>query len=487
MITNNRSRRAHRMAVVGLLGAMVLAGCSTVTPFQKPNVPLPMHWTAAKDVSPTREQDNWWTQFGSPQLNDLVSRGLDDGLTIKIALARLEQARGLAQIAGAGRYPTLSAGLSGSRGSSASSPKQTASLTGSLDLDIWGQNAAKADSAIATAQASAFDLETARQTLAANIALSYFQLLALDERIQLSHRIADDASHQLQLVETQSKFGAASALDVEQQRNNLQTFLAATPLLIQQRDTLRGQLAVLVNTLPQAFRVAPESFLEMTVPQVQAIAPSTVVASRPEVLAAEAHLKAANFDVGVARAAFLPKVSLTAELGTLFNPAQALWSVGGSLLQPLFDAGALQGQLHVDRAHAEELVATYRQTILQVLQEAEAQLVAVQRLKEAEVLDQAAVHSAGEALRLSRIRYDHGAYDMLTIIVNERNFYQAQDTLLQARMQRLQATVNLLRAYGGKAGATAVADPSTTSPAEVANADTAHANALPMAALHPVP
>lgn len=442
-----------RTSVVGLVAALALAGCSTVPAYRSPDVAMPTAWSAAPSTATSLWVPvDWWTGFRSAQLDRLVVKGLGDGLDVTIARARLEQARGFAQVAGAGRYPMLDAGVDVTRGNAASSGNKTLpTLQGTLNLDLWGGYDARAQSADQSAQASAFDVDTVRQTLAASIAAGYFQVLALDERVALATRIADDAQNLLSLVEKQANLGAASMLDVQQQRNTVQTFLAAIPQLRLQRETAFGQLAVLVNATPEQFSVAPEHFLDLSVPQVQAVAPADAVAARPEVQAAEARLKAANFDVGAARAAFLPSAAITASTGWLLNPTQALWSATGSLLQPLFDGGQLNGQLHVDRAHAEELVASYRLAILQVLQQTESQLVAVQRLQEAETLNQSAVASAGEALRLSRFRFERGASDLLTVIINERTLYQAQDTLLQTRLQRLQATAGLYRAIGGKA------------------------------------
>lgn len=444
---------ARRTSVVGLVAALALAGCSTVAAYRTPEVALPATWSAAPDTAPPHAMPvDWWTGFRSAQLDGLVAKGLGDGLDVTIARARLAQARGLAQIAGAGRYPIVDAGVDLTRGNVASGgPRTSATVQGTLNLDLWGGYDARARSADQSARASAFDLDTVRQTLAASIAAGYFQVLALDERVALASRIADDAQNLLSLVEKQANLGAASMLDVQQQRNTVQTFLAAIPPLRLQRETAVGQIAVLVNATPEQFTLTPQNLLDLSVPQVQAVAPADAVAARPEVQAAEARLKAANFDVGAARAAFLPSVAITASTGWLLNPTQALWSITGSLLQPLLDGGQLKGQLHVDRAHAEELVASYRLAILQVLQQTESQLAAVQRLQEAETLNQSAVASASEALRLSRFRFERGASDLLTVIINERALYQAQDTLLQTRLQRLQATAGLYRAIGGKA------------------------------------
>jgi outer membrane protein TolC len=184
------------------------------------------------------------------------------------------------------------------------------------------------------------------------------------------------------------------------------------------------------------------------VPDVVADAPADAIARLPQVRSAEAQLQSANFDVGAARAAFLPSLTLTAALGAAFNPAQALWGIAGSVMQPLFDGGLRQGQLRVDRAHAEELVVAYRKAIAQALQVAESQMQAATATRDAERLDTAAVASAQRALELARIRLQHGATDFLSVLLSERTLYQAQDTALQVRLQRLQAAVGLFNALG---------------------------------------
>ncbi len=445
-------RLAGISSVGVLFAALALAGCSTVPAYRTPDVALPKAWKAApSEAMSTSVPVDWWTGFRSQQLDELVALGLGDGLDVAIARARLEQARGLAQIAGAGRYPTVDAGLSATHGNAAASGKESsATLQATVNLDLWGGSGARAQSAEMSAQASVFDLDTARQALATNISNTYFDVLALDERITLAVRIADDAQNLLSLVQTQESLGAASVLDIQLQRNTVQSFLAAIPPLKLQREAAFGQLAVLVNKMPEEFALTPQKLLDLGVPDVGAVAPADAVAARPEVHSAEARLKAANFDVGAARAAFLPSVAVTASAGWVLNPTQALWDTTGALLQPLLEGGRLKGQLKVDRAHAQELLAAYRLVILQVLQQTESQMVAVQRLREAEALNRSAVDSASESLRLSRISFEHGASDMLTVITNERTLYQAQDTLLQTRLQRLQAAAGLYLAIGGK-------------------------------------
>jgi NodT family efflux transporter outer membrane factor (OMF) lipoprotein len=311
-----------------------------------------------------------------------------------------------------------------------------------------GRNGALASSALNLAQAARFDADAVKAALVGTIAGTYFQALSLNERVRLAGLITDDARQTLQLVETQARLGAASQLEVEQQRNALQTVQAAVPLLAQQRDQAIGQLAVLVGTVPEGFALTAQDLHEVQVPDVTADAPRDTIARLPQVRSAEAQLEAANFDVGAARAAFLPTLTLSATLGAAFNPAAALWSVAGAALQPLLDGGLRQGQLRVDRAHAEELVAAYRKAIAQALQIAESQMQATAATRDAERLDQDAVTSARRALDLARIRMQYGATDFLTVLLGERTLYQAEDTALQARLQRLQASVALFGALG---------------------------------------
>jgi NodT family efflux transporter outer membrane factor (OMF) lipoprotein len=442
---------SHRLVATALL--VSLSACSTIPAYHRPEVALPSQWSngpagGQPGASGTASRE-WWKDFGSAELDTLVARGLADGFDLKIAMQRLEQARGRAEIAGALRYPNVDAVAGLSRGTaSASGAKRSASVQAGVDLDPWGRNRALARSANATFDATRFGADAVRAALVQTIVDSYLSTLSLTERIRLAELIARDAQDMLSLMETRQGLGAASQLDVEQQRNALQTFQAAIPVLMQQRSQTIGDLAVLVGSPPETFDLPATGLSELQVPDVPANAPADAIARLPEVRAAEAQLKAANFDIGAARAAFLPSLSISAQLGASFNPTAALWSLAGSVLQPLFDGGQREGQLRVDRAHAEELVVAYRKAIAQALQSVEGQMAATHALREAERLDVAAVQSAQQSLRLARIQLDHGATDFLTVLVSERTLFQAEDTALQVRLQRLQATAGLFIALG---------------------------------------
>lgn len=448
MSKSMRRRAWHHAAATVLCAA--LASCSLVPTYHRPPVLLPGHWQANPEASSTDTQApaSWWETFGSTELNDLVARGLAGSFDLRMAVQRIEQARGRAEIAGAGRYPTLDLGLSGARASSASSQKRQATLQGAFALDLWGLQRALADSANATAESSSLDAAVIRETMIAAIASTYFQVAALDQRAQVAELIANDAEKTLSLIQTQARLGAASNLEIAQQQNAVATFRAAVPLLRQQKSQAIGDLAILVGLHPEDLSLKLTPLNDMQLPNVLGTAPADVIARLPEVQTAEAQLRAANFDVGAARAAFLPTLSLTATYGSTLNPSQAVWSVAGAALQPLFDGGQRSGQLRVDRAHAQELVVGYQKAIATALQQVEAQMSAVRAARDAEVQDQDAVVSARKALDLARIRQTSGATDFLTVLLSQRSLYQAEDTALQVRLQLLQATVALYHALG---------------------------------------
>jgi NodT family efflux transporter outer membrane factor (OMF) lipoprotein len=422
-----------------------LSGCSLVPTYNRPTAPQPSSWStpipgATSETSPASQ---WWRSFDSAELDSLIARGVGGNFNLQAAFSRVEQARGAAQVAGAGQYPNAAVGIA-----AASRGKRTATAQASYEIDFWGRNRAIAQSAIQLANASQFDAQTLRITLGASIADSYFQVLSSRDRLRLARVIVSDARHVLSLVETRARLGTASNLEIAEQRNALQTFEAAIPALQQAHDQALYQLAVLVGDAPEGFQVRDSSLDVVTSPEVRADTPIAVLGRRPDIAAAEARLKSANFDVGAARAAFLPTVSLSALVDAVLLPTQTVFSLVSAATLPVFTGGLLTGQLRVDRAHADELVATYRQTIIEALRDVESQLTAVRQLDAVNAIDRDAVTSAREAARLARVRFDLGVIDFLTLLTTQRTLYQAEDTLLQVKLQRLQAAIGLYRALG---------------------------------------
>jgi NodT family efflux transporter outer membrane factor (OMF) lipoprotein len=423
--------------------AIALGACSMVPEYQRPTLPLPPGWTGPSSgdvmVAPT-----WWLTFRSTRLASLMKRSLSGNFDLKAAYARVEEARGKAEVAGAPLYPSLDLAATGSSDTPASSVFAQASY----EIDFWGKNRAGASSARALAGASAFDAQTVTITLEAAVADTYFEILALQARLDLAQQIAAAARQVLTLVEAQAASGIVSDLEVQQQRNVLATFEATLPALEEQRERAVHLISVLLGDTPESVQVTGEDLMTMRIPQVQAGLPAAVLERRPDLRAAEARLIAANYDIGKSRAAFLPSVTLTGQGGIASIP----WNLVAGLVQPLFAGGALTGQLHYDRAHATELIAGYRQTVITALQDVEDALVSVQRLAELDKAEAVALESARRASMLARARFEAGTADFLTVLTTEQSWYQAEDTVLQLKLRRLQAAVGVFRAVGGGFG-----------------------------------
>ncbi|MEA9993396.1 efflux transporter outer membrane subunit [Pseudomonas sp. 10B1] len=463
VVTRLASGRVPRS--LAFTAGLLLGGCSLVPSYHQPQVPIAPAWDAVQGLTGASTPGGpWWEEFHSDELNGLVAKGLTDNYTLKAAVSRIDEAQALAQVTGAAKYPLLSLGGNFQRQNNyGTTQKRSAFADATYEVDFWGKQRAAADSSTALAHASAFDAQTLRMTLGANIANTYFQVLSLDDRLRLAQSIAGDAQQVLDLVNVQAAQGAVSNLEVEQQRNALQTFQAAVPPLRQQRDMALYQLAVLVEVPPQGFKVTQVGLNNLAVPNPRAGLPVGLLRQRPDIQAAEARLRSANFDVGVARAAFLPNLSLDLQGGIDTLSGSNIWSMLGTLGQPVFAGGQLKGQLHLDQAHVQELTSSYRESVIEALQDVQTQLSAAHQLDQSYTLNVAAVTSAREAARLAQVRYRLGSTDFQTLLIVERTQYQAEDTLLQVRLQHLQAAVGLFRALGGDFSPASVASDVTPS------------------------
>lgn len=448
-------QRALQRVGIAAFAAAGLSACSQVPDYQTPGfaslAPL-----SSRDRQDTQVSATWWTAFGCSELNRLETKAFGQNFDIQAATARIEQARGVALVSAAPLLPQVDLGGTLDRKTGLSNKNtQEAIFQASYELDFWGKNKAASDSARALITASSYDADAVAVTLAANVANAYFQILSLKERIGQAQRIAADANRILELVRQQQSAGTASELQVEQQRNAAATFQANVPVLQQQLDQNEHLLAVLVGEQAGQLKVAARGLGTTQTPRPRAGFSATLLRRRPDVRAAEARLISANYDVGAARAAFLPSITLgagagitTKSLGHAF-PAALLTDTALNLAQPILENGRLQGQLDSDRAHVREMVAAYRQTALAAFQDVEDALSAKLRLRQLVAANQLAVASARKAQGLAEQQYRLGGADYLTVLNTQRALFQAEDAYLQARLQQLQAAVSLFRALGG--------------------------------------
>jgi NodT family efflux transporter outer membrane factor (OMF) lipoprotein len=435
---------------------VALSACSQVPVYERPVVPALAVWSTGPSAARADVGASWWREFRSAELTSLEIAALGENFDLQSAVARIQQARSTATIASATLFPSLdlSGTLARSTGFSTNSTQDVLALA-SYEVDFWGKNRATADAAGSLVDAAASDADTVAITLAATVANTYFQILSLKERIDQASRIARDARRILSLVELQKSGGTAAELLVQQQRNAAATFAAAVPVLQLQLDQSEHLLAVLVGVPPGSLRVVARGLGGIMLPLPRGGLPSSLLERRPDIRSAEARLIAANFNIGAARAAFLPSLTLNGSAGlsaltlSKTSPTTLITDAAAGVVQPIFDGGRLQGQLALDQARAAELAATYRQIALNSFQDVEDSLSAERRIRALAGSNLEAVTSARRAQALAEEQYKLGGSDYLTVLNTQRTLFQAEDSYLQVRLQRLQAAVSLFRSLGG--------------------------------------
>ncbi|MBI2585679.1 MAG: efflux transporter outer membrane subunit [Rhodospirillales bacterium] len=457
--------------------AAVLGACSMVPEYSRPAVPTPVGWgePVAEPTAGARPgagietpwpSSDWWQGFDSPALAVLVVAAERNNTDIGQAAARVLQAEAQAKIAGADLLPSLDGSLGADRtwrgsGTTSTSGRGvsdslSAELSVSYELDLFGKNRAALAAAEASLMFSRFDREAVALTVVSNVAQTYFQVLQFRERLAVALRILEITEGVLQVVTARVENGAASPLDLAQQRALVATQRASIPPLQAQLRQAENALAILLGTHLAALGTTEGALLDIRPPAPTAGLPSELIVRRPDIQAAEARLIAANAEIGSARAAYFPTISLTGVLGyesaalaSLFNPASRSANIAGNLLQAIFRGGALEGQVELSEARFRELAESYRETVLTALGEVHDALVAARRTAEQEGLQAAAVEQARLAYQLAEARYRAGAVDLLTVLDAQRTLSQTEDQIVQIRFQRLQASVALFKALGG--------------------------------------
>lgn len=454
----------HKKTISIFSAVLLITACSS-TKVQQPEINYANNYSVAAIQS---ENENavvdsaWWMSFQSPALNNLMHAAQQQSLDLLISAERVKQAELQMRIANASLFPSLNANASAGEsntkadgGSRVRSESTRATIGVSYELDLWGGLAANRASAKAGYNATRYDQDAAVLSIKAAIASGWFQWLTLQERIATTNKNIAIAERVQAIVDARYKNGAATAAEVAQQKTNLLTQRSALlPLQLQARQT-QSALAILLGKTPQEFTLATEYLLDIQVPQIAAGMPADLVTRRPDLAASEANLRGANANVQVARAALLPGLKLSADVGKstseLFslNPATQTSGWALSLTQTLFNGGKLVNQKRLSEAKRVEMVLLYHKAILTALQEVDNALVAADINQRQETSQQEIVANAERSLQLTEARYRAGTDDLLSLLDAQRSLFQAQDALVQQRLARLNAAVDLYKSLGG--------------------------------------
>jgi len=456
---------------VWLAVSLALAGCSGFGPLAPADESAPGHYVDGESASkPSRPlATSWPSVFGSAELAHLVADANLDNLDIAIAQSRIAEAEAQTGISASALYPTLSgSGEADTAETPATlavthspypktySRQYTLGLTASYTLDIWGKNAAALQSAKATELQARFQKADTTLTTVAAVANAYFNILAAQDRLRIAHQNVASADRILTAIKGRLSVGTATQLDVAQQESVVATQRASVPPLEQTVLQGRATLAVLVGKAPEQLTVHGGTLNALRTPTVSPGVPSQLLTRRPDIAVAETGLEAGKANVAVARASFFPAVDLTARGGlesialkTLLSPDAEFYSLAASLAQPIFDGYNLQNQLEFQRSKYAELLQTYRKAIISAFSDVDSALVAIRKTREHEQLQAVVVSASERAYRITEERLKEGTIDIVTLLQTQSTLFQAQDQLVQVRLERFQASVSLYQALGG--------------------------------------
>jgi len=477
---NAKSNQAARWSLLVCLGFLA-AACTVGPNYKTPSTDVPAAFkeqppagAAPGDWKPAQPSDamrrgKWWEIFGDPNLNVLEEQVAVSNQTLAQAEAQFRGARAAVREARAGLFPTVTAGASvtNSRsGAGRSSAPAAGSGSGtttvyqtpidvSYEADVWGRVRRQIEANVATAQASAADVEAVRLSLQAELAVDWFQLHGTDQQRQLLDTSIAGYQKTLQINVNRHNQGVASGADVAQAETQLETTKAQAIDLGVTRAALEHAIAILTGKPPAELTIAVAP-LGVSPPAIPVELPGELLERRPDIAAAERRVAAANAQIGVATAAYFPSLTLSASggfasstLSTLFSLPNRFWSIGPQLLATIFDAGRRRAITAQAQAAYDANVAAYRESVLTAFQNVEDNLAALRILSDEATQQAAAVAAAERSLTLARNRYDGGITSYLEVVTAENAALANERTAVDIASRRLIASVNLIKALGG--------------------------------------
>jgi len=447
-----------------LLVVLLTAGCAVGPNYKRPSVDVPGTYRGATPPAESLADQKWWEVFQDQQLQGLIRTALQQNYDVRIAATRILQAQAQVGITRAGQLPTIGGGaqvLDDRYAQTKPYPQYDTSSTQvglslGWDLDFWGKYRRATEAARANLLATEWARQAVISTLVSDVATAYFQLRALDLQLEISRRTLASRQDSLQLTQKLANGGATSMLDVRQAEQLVFTAAETIPDLERRIEQQENFLSTLLGNNPGPIARGMKLTEQPHAPDVPAGLPSSLLERRPDIRAAEAQLIAANAQIGVAKAAYFPDISLTATAGfqssaltNLFTGPARMWNFEGSLAQPIFAGGKIRSGVKFSEARQQEALLTYRQTIQQAFRGVSDALVEYRKDREFRQQQQQLVLSAQDAAQLSEVRYRGGAASYLEVLTNETNYFAAEQGLAQAQLNELVGLVRGYRSLGG--------------------------------------
>lgn len=464
-----------------ILSIAVWSGCAVGPNYRRPAADVPGMYrgttteapatsgqaaatSASQPTAASLGDEKWWDVFQDPELQSLIRTALNNNYDVRIAATRVLEAQAQLGITRADQYPSLAVGGTDSdQHSPAIGPipayeVSLGQLTASAawNLDFWGRYRRATQAARANLLANEWAEKQVMATLVANVAAAYFQLRQLDLELEISKRTLGSRSESLQLTQTLEQHGLSSLLDVRQSEQLVYTAAEEVPdferQIAQQENALSILLGKNPGDIPRGLKLTEQPHS----PEVPAGLPSSLLERRPDIREAEQNLISANAQVGVARSAYFPQISLTGSAGfetpaltNLFTGPAGVWNFGASLTQPIFEGGRIKSNVRLTEAQKGQFLLAYQQTIQGAFRDVSNALVAYRKDREFRIQQEQLLKSAQDAARLSEVRFKAGTTDYLEVLTNETNSFTAELGLAQAQGNELITLVQLYQALGG--------------------------------------
>jgi outer membrane protein, multidrug efflux system len=453
--------------------ALAASACTVGPNYKRPVAQLPEAYRAAAPTDalaadqPSLGDQKWWEVFQDEQLQELIRTALRQNFDVRIAAARVAEARAQLGITRADQFPQVDGSALADRERVSASPVPLPSQafernvfqvggSTSWEVDFWGKFRRATEAARATLAATEWGRRAVVTSLVAQVAEAYFALRAIDLNLDISRQTLASRQESLRLTQVRAAGGVASELDVRQAEQLVFGASAVIVDLERQAEQQENLISILQGNNPGAVPRGRTLTDQPLIPQVPTGLPSALLERRPDIVEAEQTLVAANANIGVVRANFFPEVSLTgsggfqsAALSSLLTGPAAFFTVGATLLQPVFTAGRTRSQVELAEARRDEVLLAYQQTILESLRDVSDALIAYRRNREFRDQQQLLTRSAGDALRLTTVRYQGGASNYLEVLDADTRLFAAQLVLAQAQLNELLAIVQIYRALGG--------------------------------------
>ncbi len=451
--------------------ALVLAGCNVGPKYSRPQAPAPPAFRGADNADVSSDPNGslgdqqWSAVYHEPELQDLIKQALENNYDLRVAAQRVLEAQSQIQITRANEFPTINAGGTGAGadlpntiGTSIANPLVIGSfnLSAAWTPDFWGQYRKATEAAREQMMAQEWARRAVRMTLVGQVATTYFTLRSLDQQLEVAKQTVKSRQDSVNLTNTLETGGRAPLSDVRQAEQLLYTATAQVPMLEQQIQQNENAMRLLLGQFPGPVKHTDANALAPVPENLPVGIPSQLLERRPDIRQAEEQLKAANAQIGVARAQFFPSLSISASaglggdtFGNLFDPSGKTIYGLGQLAQPIFAGGKIRGQYELSKQQKEELVLSYQRTIITAFRDVSNALIAVNKQRAAREEQKKLVDAAQDATRLARIRYQGGATAYLEVLTTDTNLFSAQLNLINAQQSEALSLVQLYQALGG--------------------------------------